>query len=261
MLVIVGVLAIFALSAGTRAVSATTYDTPGIFAPSAISPGGEVPLTLNVTTTTILNQYDCPTSSFLYYNITEISVTTPLNDSYQLGSSDESGFAGSTEGGDAPQIQVAPGDSFTFPYGPETAGYKIVSNVTAGNYTSGQTEGTYYWWRNTVAGVGTPAPGQRLDLYPGSDTGPWSISNPPAPTIEQGTYTIDFEGNVYCTEQGSGGTFQATLHFDLPITVTTPEFPLGLLVATAAGFAGLAVVLKKRSAKILPVLPVNGTAQ
>jgi hypothetical protein len=182
-----------------------------------------------------------------------------LNDLYQLGSSDESGFAGSTEGGDAPQIQVAVGDSFTIPYGPESGGYLVTSNVTAGLYSAGQTEGTYYWWRNAIAGVGTPAPGQRLDLYPGSDTGPWSNSNPPAPTIEQGTYVIDVEGDVYCTEQGQGGTFVATLHFDLPITVTTPEFPIGLVAATAAGFAGFTFLLRKRSSKTFPSVPTKGT--
>lgn len=240
-LMIVVVSALLVVSAVVPfAASADSYEGPSItVTPSNISPGGVVDINLAVQTVSTLpsgpgniNQSYCQLSSqtFQNYQIVEVSVTTPSGDAYQIGDSSGSGFTG--YGGSATPLTLLSTNSFTIPFGPESGPLTIAGN-------------NYYWWRNQIAGVGTPAPGQRLDQYPGSSTGPFSNSNPPAPTIESGTYTIDLSGITTCLN-GQTGSFQATLWFDLPFFVITPQFGLGVGLAGVAAVSLLGMMLLRR---------------
>jgi hypothetical protein len=202
--------------------------------PASIVTGGTVTITLTAGTTTGTD-YSCASSEFLYYNITEISVNTPSGDSWQLGSATQSGFLHSNEGGNAQQIKVLSGDTFVIPYGPTAYPITISGNA-------------YYWWLNEVAGIGTKAPGDRLD------SGFPHQAGDPYPTTESGTYVLDISGNTYCNEGSQAQPFKVALWFDLPFNVTccnqypppsAPEFPAGLGVVLAASMLGL-VLLRKR---------------
>ena len=224
----------------TGAVPAIAAQTGPIITvtPSSIVTGGTVTITLTTGTPATSNDYSCTSPEFQYYDISEISVNTPQGDSWQLGSATASGFAGSPEGGNAPQIQVMSGDTFTIPFGPTA--FPI---LVAGN--------TYYWWLNFVGqptpGHGTTSPGDRLDAGYPHQTGD------PMPTTESGTYVLDISGNTYCSQGDSAHPFTAALWFDLPFNVTccnkfpppVPEFPVGLGAVLAASMLGL-VLLRKR---------------
>jgi hypothetical protein len=224
LLIVPGLSGLSSEEEAAAATTTSTYTGPQLsVSPLTVSVGGEVYIGFAVdqgTTSPQLPEASCLDPGFLYYNITEVSVQTPNNDEYQLGGATGSGFHNSTEGGPAPQIEVALGDNYAIPFGPESSGYQVTANSTSGTATKGEVIGTYYWWRNDIAGQGIPPPGQRVDMYPGSYTPPYSDSNPPAPTAETGQYLIDISGNTYCTESGPHGNFTATLFFDYPTNVT-----------------------------------------
>ncbi len=254
----ISLFAIMALSFAVPASFATTVTCqqiagctgPNFYAsPATLAPGGSTNLVLSLQTIADGNTWNpaqlqgiCQ-GTFISVAMTQITVTTPNSDEYTLGSATGSGMVGG--GGNAPDIVVTLSNApLIVPYGPESGHIAVNGN-------------NYYWWRNQVASVGTPAPGWRLDLVPGVASPPFSATNPaqaPAPTTEHGTYIIDFQASVNCAEGSQQIVYQ--LFVDIPITVITPQFSLGLGVAVAFGLAGFAL-LRKKSLKLRVPAVVN----
>jgi len=219
---------------------------------------------------------------FNFYGLREIFVTTPNGDHYELGSATRIFMADSSTadgigpvpmspGGYAPQLSLGKDDSFSLPFGPSLVYPLSFTSVDAvptwlpalSAYTTNP-ETPYFWWRTAVGGVSIP--NQRIDLAPS-----------PAPTGQAGTYHVDLEGNVFCSN-GTTVPFSIDSFFDIgniTFTATTtttttstssstststtrvgvPEFPAGNLamaVLVAVTLAGL-LVIRKRA----PGLPVN----
>jgi hypothetical protein len=283
-------------SAATAAFAVTTFLGPN-FSVSGIAVGGTAQINLSVGSGTTISSYPfcstpnistcnfnvCPAVSnpgvmggamFQFYGLREIFVTTPNGDQYQLGSatrifmadsstSDGIGPLPMSPGGYAPQLSVGKDDSFNLPFGPSLAYPLSFTSVDSGTwlpalaaYTTNP-EAPYYWWRTAVGGVAVP--NVRADLAPS-----------PALTGQAGTYHVDLEGNVFCSNGVTvpfsidsffdigNITFTATTTSSSTSTTTThigaPEFPagpLGMAALLAVALAGLLAVRKRAAG--LPV--------
>jgi hypothetical protein len=284
--------ALLLLSTAAGAASAVTFLGPN-FAVGNIPVGGTAQINLSVGSGSSISSYPfcstpgasscnfnvCPAVSnpailggaqFEFYGIREAFVTTPNGDQYQMGSATRIFMADSSTmdgigpvpmspGGYAPQLTLGKDDSFNVPFGPSLAYPLSFTSVDSGTwlpalsaYTTNPEAG-YFWWRTQVGGAAVSP--QRVDVNP-----------TPALTGQAGTYHIDIEGNVFCSN-GVTVPFSIDNFFDIGnivFTATTSStsstshstigapqfagsgsFPLGMTAVIALALVALAAVKKR----------------
>ena len=263
--------ALLLLSTAATSVSATTFLGPS-FSAGNITVGGTARIQLSVGSGSTITSYPfcstpnvstcnfnlCPATSspgvlggaqFEFYGIRQMFVTTPNGDEYQLGSasrvfladsstSDGIGPVPMSPGGYAPMLTLGKDDSFTVPFGPSLADPRRFTSVDSGTwlpalsaYTTNPEAG-YFWWRTMIGGVNIPD--QLVSSNPN-----------PAPTGQSGSYHLDIEGNVFCSN-GTTVPFSIDNFFDIGFVFNTPQFPVGMAAVLAVTFLGL-VAVRKRS--------------
>lgn len=241
-------------------VVATTYYGPSFSTPVSIAPGGTINIVLTTGsgsaavplpqgsstpcsgTCTYPNDYWTNATvggiGNCFYSIHEVTVTDPDGNEFMLGSAVTSGlyWSAALGGGgsgthyppQAAALNVTNTDYFTIPFATGAGGFSFTSVLP--NPPNPVTAGPYYWW--TVAGSVYGA-NIRLDQN-------LTIN----PTLIQGTYVVDIEGNIVCPT-GAVTPFSSYLFFDSGIVVTTPQFPIGSAVVAATGLAALLLVRKR----------------
>jgi hypothetical protein len=217
----------------TTPVNSTTYYGGSVaVSPSAIYAGRAVNVTLSVASGSQFVQppnpgdgvcsgsscqfpiEDCPSGSFEYYSVHQISITAPDGNVYWLGGSQTYSlswpvaFGGppgqNTGNGFGPALNVSQGDVFILPFSQGAGGFSFLS--VAGNPPNNlNPEGPYYWWHQRSA----TTPEFRLDQNTGVN-----------PTEAIGVYTVDVEGAIVCT--GNIIFFDSAVQFSTTAPVLSP---------------------------------------
>jgi len=265
---VVALVALVALVLGFAspvfAATASTYYGPSFLTPTNIAPGGTINVVLTTgsgpafiplpqgSSTPCSGTCTYPQLAWVnatvggtgncFYLVHEVTVTDPNGNEYMLGSNVTSGlywpatFGGSgsetTYPPQAAALNVTNGDSFTIPFAAGAGGFSFVS-VLGNPPNDVSPAGPYYWW--TVAG-NVYGSNLRLDQNP-------TIN----PTMIQGTYTVDIEGEVACPT--GAAPFATQLFFDSGITVITPQFPVSVALVAASGLAVLLLVKRRTAVK------------
>lgn len=253
----------FALVLASPATFALYYG-PSFTAPTAISPGSDITITVTTVSSTSFVAppagsnppcsgtcnyplQSCTNAAQFYIAIHLITVQDPNGNQYMLGSATTSGlyWPANQGGGDsnngpasgqANELNITGSQSDTISFGTGQTGvsgasfasenYHVASPFTA----TPDTAGPYYWW--TVAG-NSYGSNLRLDQHP-------SIT----PTVTHGTYLLDIEGVAVCGQNTT--PIQRIVFFDAGIVVITPEF--GSSAIAVAGVALLLLMAMRRGA-------------